>query len=71
VDLQLALGRRDAQLLEEDAAELVVVVLPGVDEQLLVGFPQFAGNRGRLHELRPVAHDRGYQHGVTRARSGL
>ena len=36
MDAELALGPRDAELLDEDRAELVVVVLAGVDEQLLV-----------------------------------
>ena len=65
VHVQLALRSGDAQLVEEDAAELVVVVLTGVNEHLFIGFAQFAGNGRGLHELRPISDDRGYQHGVT------
>ena len=40
MDAELARRRRYAELLEEDPRELVVVVLTGVNDQLLVAFPQ-------------------------------
>ena len=43
---------------DEDRRELVVVVLAGVDEQLLVALAQRPRDRGRLDELRPVPDDR-------------
>ena len=56
--VQLTRGRRDAELLEEDLRELVVVVLPGVDDHLIGDLAQPARDRGRLDELRAVADDR-------------
>ena len=53
--VELAVGRRDAQLLEEDPRELVVVVLAGVDDQLVHPLPEQPRDRGRLHELGAVA----------------
>ena len=58
-----AIGRRDAELLEEHARQLVVVVLPGVDQQLLVVAPQRPRHGGRLHELRAVSYDGYDAHG--------
>jgi hypothetical protein len=58
VDAELALGARHAELLDEHGAELVVVVLAGVDEQLLVLGPEQARHGGGLDELRPVPDDR-------------
>ena len=55
---QLAIGRRNTELVEEDPRELVVVVLPGVDEQLLVALAQPARYRCGLYELRPITDDR-------------
>ena len=55
---ELALGARDAELGDEDRRQLVVVVLAGVDEQLVVLGAQQARDRRRLDELRPVADDR-------------
>ena len=51
-------GARQAELGEEDARELVVVVLAGVDEHLLVARAQRRRDRRGLDELRPVADDR-------------
>ena len=56
--VQLALGRRDAELLEEDLRQLVVVVLAGVDDDLVGQLAQPAGHRSRLDELRAIADDR-------------
>jgi hypothetical protein len=64
VDVQLTVGCRDSQLVEEDPAEVVVVVLTGVDQHLVALLAQFAGHRRGLHELRPVSNDRRYQHCV-------
>ena len=57
VDPELTLRPRDAELLDEHGAELVVVVLAGVDEQLVVLGAQRARDRRRLDELRPVPDD--------------
>src|SRR5205823_13527733 len=54
-DPELAVGRRDAQLVEEDPRELVVVVLARVHDQLLVALAKRPRDRGRLDELWPVA----------------
>src|SRR5258705_471442 len=71
VDVQLPIRRGDSQLVEKDPAELVVMVLTGVNQQLVVGLAQLAGDRRGLHELRPVADDRGYQHDVTNGSAGV
>jgi hypothetical protein len=55
-------GCRQSQLLEEDRRELLVVVLPGVDQDLLVACAQRAADRRGLDELRPVADHRGDAH---------
>jgi hypothetical protein len=57
VDAELALGPRHAELVDEDRRELVVVVLAGVDEQLVVLGAQQARDGGRLDELRAVPDD--------------
>ena len=51
---------------DEDRDELVVVVLAGVDEQLVVRGAQRAGDGRGLDELRPVADDRDDLHRVPR-----
>ena len=51
------LGRGQAELLEEDRRERVVVVLAGVDEHLLVLGAQPARDGRGLDELRAVADD--------------
>src|SRR5207237_10256133 len=63
---------REAQLLEEDLRELVVVVLPGVDDDLVETVLAEGDRRGRgLDELGAVAHDRGDFHaGYTTHRLG-
>ena len=58
VDAQLQLRARDAELAHEDRRKLVVVVLAGVDEQLVVALAQQARHRRRLDELRAVPDDR-------------
>ena len=50
-----AAGRPSSR--EEHRRQLVVVVLAGVDEQLLVALAQRARHRRRLDELRPVPDD--------------
>jgi len=62
-DVQLDVRSGEAELLEEDARKRVVVVLAGVDEDLLVAGAQRSGDRGGLHELRPVADDGQDSHG--------
>jgi len=59
---QLAVGRRDCQLLEEDARHVVVVVLARVDDCLVVPLPEQPRHRRRLHELGPVAYYRDDPH---------
>ena len=49
------LGARQAQLVEEDLRELVVVVLARVDQHLVGDLAQRSGDRRGLDELRPVA----------------
>ena len=50
--------RRQLELLEEDGRELGVVVLAGVEDDLLdPALAQRERERGRLDELRPVADD--------------
>ncbi len=52
------LGLVEAELVDEDLRELVVPVLPGVDNDLVdPGIAQRDGERRRLDELRPVADD--------------
>ena len=55
--VQLVVGRGHAELVEEHARELVVVVLPRVDDQLLVALAQAPRHGGRLHELGAISHD--------------
>jgi hypothetical protein len=48
----------ESELLEEDLRELGIVVLAGVKEGLFDGpLLERERDRGRLHELRPVAYD--------------
>ncbi len=63
---------REAELLEEDLRKLVVVVLPGVDDDLVETVLAEGDRRGRgLNELGAVAHDRGDFHaGYTTHRLG-
>ena len=56
-DAQLTLRPRHAELAEEDLRQLVVVMLAGMDQDLLVLGPHRRGDRGGLDELRPVADD--------------
>ena len=56
-DLQLAVRARQAELAEEHPRQRVVVVLAGVDQQLLVLGAQRTRYRRGLHELGPVADD--------------
>ena len=70
VDLELAVRRRDAELVEEDPRQLVVVMLPRVDEQLLVALAQGQRHGGRLDELRAVSDDGDDSHDVGRAMGG-
>ena len=56
----MMVGSWKLQLVEEDAGELVVVVLPGVHEHLTRGSAQPIRDRGGLHELGAVAYDREY-----------
>ena len=60
---QLAIRRGNAELVEEDLRQLVVVVLARVHDQLLVVLAQEPRHRGGLYELRAVADDREDSHG--------
>ena len=64
VHAELAVRRRDAQLVEEDPRQLVVVVLAGVDQHLLVFSTQKQRHGGGLDELRAVPDDGGDSHGL-------
>jgi hypothetical protein len=67
MDGELTIGGRDPELLEEDARQIVVVVLARVHEQFLMAFAQGQRHSGCLHELRTIADD-GYDlHGMTLA----
>ena len=61
-EVEMMVGSWKLQLVEEDAGELVVVVLAGVDEHLTRALAQSGGDRGSLHKLRPVAYDGEYAH---------
>ena len=50
-DAKRVVGLRQAELAEEDTGQRFVVVLPGVDEDLLVPRPQFRRERRGLDEL--------------------
>jgi hypothetical protein len=55
---QPVLRRFKAELVEEDLRKLLVVVLAGVQHDLLrTALLEREGERGRLDELRPVADD--------------
>jgi len=54
----VVVGRRDPEVAEEDLREEVVIVLPGVDEDLFVHFPEFPGDGSALDELGPGPDDR-------------
>jgi len=56
--VQLVLRSGHAELVEEDPGQVVVVVLSGVDDDLVEPLAQQAGDRSRLYELRTVADDR-------------
>ena len=63
--LQAVGGRREAELVEEDLRELGVVVLPGVDDNLLeTALAERDRERSRLDELRAVADDGEDPHGL-------
>src|SRR6185436_2283648 len=60
-------------LFEEDVRHPIVVVLPRVDENLLVPLTELVTQRARLDELRPCAEDGGELHcssGTRPARMG-
>src|SRR3954447_23407331 len=71
MDVQLAVGRRNAELVEEDPAELVVVVLTGVDQQLLRRPAELARYCRCFHELWPISENCRYCHNVTSLRHAL
>ena len=56
-DPEAVVGPRQAELREEDAGHRLVVVLAGVDEDLVVARPQHRLQRGGLDELRPRPDD--------------
>ncbi len=56
-DLEPVGGRRDAELVVEDARQAVVVVLPRVDHHHVSQRGERQVQRRRLHELRAVADD--------------
>ena len=60
--LQAVLRRVEPELVEEDLREPGIVVLPGVQHDLLGVSREGQGNRSGLYELRPVADDRDDAH---------
>src|SRR5262249_12091667 len=56
-DAEVDVGRRQAELPEEDVGHQVVVVLAGVDEDLIMPAAQGAAEQGRLDALGPAAND--------------
>ena len=56
-DAQFVVRPRDVQFVEEQVGHLAVVVLAGVDEDLLVLTGQGLADRRGLDELRPRADD--------------
>jgi len=56
------LGRVEAELVEEDLRELVVVVLAGVEDDLVRSVSQREREGSRLYELGAVADDRKDSH---------
>ncbi len=58
----MVLRPRQRQLVEEDARELGVVVLAGVDEHLVGDRPEPVRHRRRLDELGPVSDYGEYTH---------
>src|SRR4051794_8502566 len=58
-DLELYVGRRETELLEEDVGHVSVVVLARVHEHALVPSvpPDRAEDGCDLHEVRPGSHD--------------
>ena len=61
---QVDIGRRDPQVGEEDVGEHRVVVLPGVDDDVLhPGSSHGVGDRGELDELGPGPDDGDNAHG--------
>jgi hypothetical protein len=67
VHAELARGSGHAELLEEDPRQLVVVVLAGVDDQLLVALTQQPGDCCRFYELRSITYDGDDAHGIRRS----
>ena len=63
-DPELTIGRREAELGEEHRREVVVEVLPSVDQELLVAFAQARRYRRRLDELGAVPDHREDPHGM-------
>ena len=60
-DAERVVGLADAELLEEDLGQLPVVVLAGMDEdvlELVAAALQLRGDRRDLHHVRPRADDR-------------
>ena len=64
-------GRGTPSSSTKTVRQLVVVVLAGVDEQLVVLGAQQARDRGRLDELRPVPDDRDDPQGSARGGAEL
>jgi hypothetical protein len=64
-DAEVVVGLRYGELLEEDLRHAVVIVLAGVDEDLLVNLAELPRDRSALDELRPGADDRDNLHGYS------
>jgi hypothetical protein len=62
-EAEVEVGGRNPELVEEDLRQLVVVVLAGVDQDLVVGRPQPVRHGRCLDELRPVSDDCDDPHG--------
>jgi len=58
VEVEAVARVRKSELLEEDLRQLAVVVLPGMDDDVLdLRRTKGDGERRRLNELRPISDD--------------
>ena len=71
-DLEVDVGPRHAELIEEDARHVLVVVLTGVDEEVRDPSPEdLLHDGGHLHEIGPRAHDAQDLHAAAPSRRSM
>jgi hypothetical protein len=63
-DPEIVLRIRDVQFLEKDLAHLIIIMLPCVNDQMLVSFGQLPMHGRYLYELGPSANDREELHAL-------